>query len=122
MRVLLATEQDDAEELSNLGLSLGMLGDQAGARVALGKSDELIRAETRPTNATRKRFFNALFRAWAGEKTASVAELAPMLRDPISTPWANVHSLRHSWLTLPHKGDPAFEALLNDPANNAPLP
>ena len=122
LRVLLTTEQDNAYEWSNLGLSLGMLGDQAAARAALAKSGELVRAETLAKKAARDRFFNTLVRAWAGEKAESVTELARMLHDPLSTQWANVHYLRHSWLTLPLHGDPAFEALLNDPASNAPLP
>jgi len=33
----------------------------------------------------------------------------------------NVHAMRHHPYFFPRQGDPRFEALLNDPKNNAPL-
>jgi TolB-like protein/tetratricopeptide (TPR) repeat protein len=55
---------------------------------------------------------------YAGDKDRALAEYARILRDPGG--FLNVYELRrdtHSKL----QGDPRFEALLNDPANNAPL-
>ncbi len=56
---------------------------------------------------------------------------APGRRIPeLRTPWtalaavrghANVHEMRHHPDFFPLQGDPRFEALLNDPKNNAPL-
>jgi TolB-like protein/Tfp pilus assembly protein PilF len=56
--------------------------------------------------------------AWTGDKDGALAELARLLRTPRG---ANVHWLRAGVDWLPLRGDPRFEALLNDPKNNAPL-
>jgi len=56
--------------------------------------------------------------AWTGDKDGALAELARLLQTPRG---ANVHFLRLSEGFLPLRGDPRFEALLNDPKNNAPL-
>ncbi|MNC95558.1 hypothetical protein D3C83_127100 [compost metagenome] len=53
-----------------------------------------------------------------GEKAEALAELKRTLRQPFGP---NVHELRNEWEGQPLRGDPEFEALLNDPANNAPL-
>lgn len=44
---------------------------------------------------------------------------APHLNDP----WMrmNIYARRHHPAFAPLRGDPPFEALLNDPRNNAPL-
>ena len=57
--------------------------------------------------------------AWTGAKDAALAELARLLRTPFG---ANVYTARIDPGWLPLRGDPRFEALLNDPKNNAPLP
>ncbi len=57
--------------------------------------------------------------AWAGDKDQAITELARLLRLPSEL---NVHKMRAEparWAPL--VGDPRFEALLNDPKNNAPL-
>jgi TolB-like protein len=55
---------------------------------------------------------------YAGDKDRALAEYARMLRDPGG--FLNVYELRHDTHSK-LQGDPRFEALLNDPANNAPL-
>jgi TolB-like protein/class 3 adenylate cyclase/Flp pilus assembly protein TadD len=60
----------------------------------------------------------ALALAQLGRKDEAVAELARLLTIPGGL---NVNALRHGWLYRDLKGYPPFEALLNDPANNAPL-
>jgi hypothetical protein len=47
-----------------------------------------------------------------------LAELARLLREPSGV---NVHEMRRDPYWRPLLGDPRFEALLNDPQNNAPL-
>ena len=54
----------------------------------------------------------------AGEKEKALAEYARLLRDPGSI--LNVYTRKHDAFSKLH-GDPRFEALLDDPANNAPL-
>ena len=56
--------------------------------------------------------------AWTGDKDGALAELARLLRTPRGS---NVHALRVDAGFLSLHGDPRFEALLNDPENNAPL-
>jgi TolB-like protein/Tfp pilus assembly protein PilF len=57
--------------------------------------------------------------AWTGDKDRAIEGVAHILRVPSQ---AGGIYLLHSgpWLT-PLRGDPRFEALLNDPKNNAPL-
>ncbi len=56
--------------------------------------------------------------AWNGDKAGALKELARLLRTPYGE---NVHDARANSLWHPLWGDPDFEALLTDPANNAPL-
>ncbi len=57
-------------------------------------------------------------RAWFGDKDYALAEFRRLLRTPYGE---NIYSARHSgnWVTL--WDDPRFQALVNDPKNNAPL-
>jgi hypothetical protein len=60
--------------------------------------------------------------AWTGDKEGAIAEYARFLRMPVSPSLnSNVNVVRHSPSLFPLHGDPRFEALLNDPKNNAPL-
>ncbi len=56
--------------------------------------------------------------AWTGDKDAALAELARLLRTPFGE---NIHVARLGTGWLPLRGDPRFEALVNNPQNNAPL-
>ena len=59
----------------------------------------------------------AALRARAGETDAAVREYARLLRNG----GANVHQLRVAPLPATLRQDPRFQALLNEPKNNAPL-
>jgi len=56
--------------------------------------------------------------ALLGRKEQAVAELARLLNIPCGL---NVNLVRHNWQYRVLHGDPAFEALLREPANNAPM-
>ncbi|MBS0663334.1 MAG: hypothetical protein JSR48_08710, partial [Verrucomicrobia bacterium] len=60
----------------------------------------------------------AIVLAWTGDKDQAIAELARLLRKP-GMLWVPVMKWEPSYYPL--HGDPRFEALLNDPKNNAPL-
>jgi tetratricopeptide (TPR) repeat protein len=57
--------------------------------------------------------------AWLGDKDAALAELARLLRTPYGE---NIYSAKYGLSWFPLRGDPRFEALVNDPKNNAPMP
>jgi tetratricopeptide (TPR) repeat protein len=61
--------------------------------------------------------------AWTGDLAGACDELARLLQTPVYPTGAaiNVYSLRLHPAFFPLRGDPRFEALLNDPKNNAPL-
>jgi TolB-like protein/Tfp pilus assembly protein PilF len=56
--------------------------------------------------------------AWLGDKDAALAELARLLRTPYGE---NIYAAKYGLNWFPLRGDPRFEALVNDPKNNAPL-
>ena len=66
--------------------------------------------------------FSALYGsalAWLGDKEAALAELARLLRTPYGE---NIYQAKYGTNWFPLRGDPRFEALVNDPKNNAPMP
>jgi TolB-like protein len=64
---------------------------------------------------------NATWSGEASDKDAGIARLALILRHPLTDAWRyNVHCMSHSIHMWPLQGDPRFEALIKDPANNAP--
>jgi hypothetical protein len=71
--------------------------------------------------------FNAVIaEAWVGEKDLAFTELEQLLQLPFlinifTQGPLTVHGLRTSPILQPLKSDPRWEALLNDPKNNAPL-
>ena len=100
----------------------------AGMEVILGNNAEALRCAERsvelmPESRDALDGVNyAAFRAFTydlvGEKEKALAEYARLLRTP-AVSFVNVHEWKYAYSTL--KGDPRFEALLSDPANNAPL-
>ena len=104
-----------------MGLSQALLGEPE-ARPTLEHVRKLVN-----TDPELKRFisgvmfYNAMWRAWAGEKPEAVAEMNRRIKEGAVTSHANVFELRTSLFAWPLRGDPAFTAMLNEPANNAPV-
>jgi hypothetical protein len=57
--------------------------------------------------------------AQTGDKDRAIAEYARLLRVPRAG--LNIHEMKCHPAYASLRGDPCFEALLNDPKNNAPL-
>jgi TolB-like protein/cytochrome c-type biogenesis protein CcmH/NrfG len=100
----------------------------SGMEVILGHKEEALRCAERSVELmpeSRDSLDGVSFAAYrantydlCGEKDKALAEYARLFRVP-ATAFMNVHEFKHGYSTL--KGDPRWEALLNDPANNAPL-
>lgn len=100
----------------------------AGMEVILGNKEEALRCAERSVELLPESrdaldgVSNAGFRAniydLTGEKEKALAEYTRLFR-AASTLQMNVHEFKRGYSTL--HGDPRYEALLADPANNAPL-
>jgi TolB-like protein/Tfp pilus assembly protein PilF len=100
----------------------------AGAYVLAGDRDEALRCARKAmelvpeaTDAVAGPAFSLNYAsdlAWLGDKDAALAELARLLRTPYGE---NIYAAKYGLNWFPLRGDPRFEALVNDPKNNAPL-
>ena len=64
---------------------------------------------------------HAVFLSYARDDAAAARRIAEALRSNGLEVWFDENELRHRVAWKPLRGDPRFEALLNDPKNNAPL-
>jgi len=94
------------------------LGHPADAVRSAARSSELIPESVDALEGGLYASLAAMRFDYAGEKERALSEYARLLHDPGAI--LNVYLLRHDPLSTLH-GDPRFEALLSDPANNAPL-
>jgi hypothetical protein len=89
------------------------------------KAAELLPESRDALDGTRLSANLASVYAWTGDKDRALAELARLLRTAVG--WLggsngmSVNELKLGPGFFPLRGDPRFEALLNDPKNNAPL-
>ena len=119
VRKRLVNEPGHGRLWSELGEIEALLGhrDEAlrCARKAVELEPESLDAYTGPRYSAALAFVYA----WTGDKDRAIAEYARLLR----VPWSrlNVHEMKRHPAYSPLRGDPRFEALLNDPKNNAPL-
>jgi tetratricopeptide (TPR) repeat protein len=105
LRAVLQSDPGSNAAISQLGMIMALLG----------KHDE-ARTQLKQVRSTTSRAF---ILAWLGEKEAAIAEYTRALQGVNSG--LNVHAMRHDLQYHPLQGDPRWEALLNDPKNNAPL-
>ena len=103
----------------DLGKAEAILGNNDEALRCARKAVELLPESLDPLIGPERRTNLACVLAWTGDKKGAVAEYARLL----SIPWSyqNIHRMRLSPEYFPLRGDPEFEALLNDSKNNAPL-
>ena len=117
--------------VSSLAMVQAISGETAAALASAAELERLIPdAHAQSPRVFRARL--ASIYAWAGDKDRALRELTGLLREPgvhfkrlesgdDYRTRINVHELRTSLEFSPLQGDPRFEALLNDPKNNAPL-
>ena len=103
-----------------VGLSgaYALLGDKPQALRAAQKAMELVPESADAVAGPTYSQNLASCLAYLGEKDRALAELARLLRTPYGE---NIHVAKGSPTWFPLHGDARFEALVNDPKNNAPL-
>jgi tetratricopeptide (TPR) repeat protein len=116
----LATRPERIMAWDDLALTHAMLGEKAAALGILSKIQTLAQQASTPPSPGQRLDLAQVY-AWLGQKDQAVAELTAALHQPGPPEFGNVHVLRTAIIWWPLQGDPAFEALLNDLANNTPL-
>lgn len=118
LRALLVREPKSVRLWSFLAGVEAILGHKAEALRCAERSVELLPESKDALDGVSYAAYRALMYDFVGEKDKALAEYARLFRTP-STVLMNVHEFKRGYSTL--HGDPRFEALLNDPANNQPL-
>jgi adenylate cyclase len=114
----LERQPDNSTIWSSLAMLQAIVGENVSALASANKAVKLVPEFEDSIIGTLNSYNRAQVLAWTGDKDGALAELARLLRTPYG---ANVYSARADPEWLPLQGDPRFEALLNNPTNNAPL-
>ncbi|MEI9863072.1 MAG: hypothetical protein WDN00_00645 [Limisphaerales bacterium] len=117
-KTALDKQPDNSSMWGNLALLHAIVGEKEQALACAHKAVELMPesadAVAGPANSTGL----AQILAWTGDKDGALKELARLLQTPHGV---NIYNARLDIGWLPLRGDPRYEALVNDPKNNAPL-
>jgi TolB-like protein/Flp pilus assembly protein TadD len=120
-RARLQREPENVTQLFNLAQMEAVLGEKEAAlqhaRRAVALSPESLDA----IRAARARYILASVYAWTGDKDQAIRELEHLVTVPggIDTKISNLG--RGSGGLAPLRGEPRFEAIINDPKNQRPL-
>lgn len=117
LRAAVARDPAELGSWRVLALVEAMLGGADAARAALarGCGDSSLTPEQKVLSGR----WGAVVHAWLGEKDIAVAELTRVINHPHAQLCG--YELRNLAIFLPLRGHPGFEALANDPKNDAPL-
>ena len=118
LRQRLAAEPANASVWSALAQVEAVLGHRDEALAAAQKSAENFPPSQDALNGSLSTFTHAFVLAWTGDKAGACAELKSILAVPGTI---QVRLLKNGPWLAPLKGYPEFEAIVNDPKNNAPL-
>ena len=122
LRARIELEAENAALWSELGAVEAMLGHKEEALRCANKAVELVPESVDALEGPGHRANLAFVQAWTGDKESALAEYTRLLGIPVSSSGVvNVHVMKRHPYFFPLQGDPRFEALLNDPKNNAPL-
>jgi len=118
LKSLLEKQPENTGLLNSLACMDVLAGDKEQGLQCADKAVALLPESADAASGPDIACTRALLLAWIGRKDEALAELTRLLRTPYGP---NVYSLRIDPMSVPLRGDPRFEALLKDPANNAPL-
>ena len=95
-------------------------GNPEAAKLACERSTGLVPMSMDAVDAPRYQVYAFRCYDYVGDRERALAELARLIRTPGAAALLNVHALKYDPFSKLH-GDPRFEAILSDPANNARL-
>jgi TolB-like protein/Tfp pilus assembly protein PilF len=107
-----------AQAWSNLAGAYVLTGNKDEALRCARKAMEILPESTDAVAGPVQTLSYGATLAWLGEKDEALAVLARLLRTPYGE---NIYAAKYGLNWLPLRGDPRFEALVNDPKNNAPM-
>ncbi len=102
----------------NLATLEALLGNKAEASAAALRGTKALSEADDASWGTAYSLTRAIICAWTDDKETALRELQRLVGKPVGP---NVNVMRRSLWYAPLRGDPRFEALINDPKNNAPL-
>jgi TolB-like protein/Tfp pilus assembly protein PilF len=109
-------QKPSATDWMNLAGAQALVGDKAEALRSAQTAKDMVPESRDAVAGPPLSVSYAQVLAWVGEKDRALAELARLLRTPFGE---NIYFAKTSPGWLPLRGDPRFEALVNDPKNNA---
>jgi TolB-like protein/Flp pilus assembly protein TadD len=124
LRARLALDPTNWQMLCDLACIEAVLGHAEEALRAVRRAVELVPTADNHWEGPQVEENLAFVYAWTGDKTRAIETYARLLQTPCLSPRMaamNVHVMRHALWFAPLRGDPRWEALLDDPQNNAPL-
>ncbi len=118
LRARLVNEPQNTAVMVALAEIESLLGHKAEALAAVQQARAIMPESLDALSGRGPHTAVAYVLAWTGDKAAACAELRQLLA---TGGQLSIPSLKNGPWFAPLKGDPAFEALLADPKNNAPL-
>ena len=118
LKAQLEKQPGSAKLWSSISGAYVFLGDRAEALRCAQKAMDLVPEAKDATAGPTFSLNYASCLAWLGDKDRALSELARLLRTPYGE---NIYNAKASLAWFPLRGNPRFEALVNDPKNNAPL-
>ncbi|MEO6246904.1 MAG: protein kinase [Opitutaceae bacterium] len=119
LQAQLQLDPDNKRCLTSAALVEALLGNKEVALRRIARAKELFPESKNAFVGVSISVLHAQVCMWTGDTERALAEFARLLRIPSDL---NVHEMKAYFaLYAPLRGDPRFEALLNDPTNNAPL-
>ncbi len=121
LQAQLESQPDNWQARGDLALTHALLGETDAANRQLAKAETIARDLKNLTYRVNLQMYMACTLAWLGRKAESTDLIAATINQPAVYEIWRVQALRRSVHWWPLQGDPRFEALLDDPKNNAPL-